>query len=99
MQFGMQFVPDVRRAIVKAQKTLCADPAMAREVGIRKFPPESAALIAAIVERDVQFYDPVISETAVRRLNAFANSIGHLTEPVPYEQVVATRCRRFWTGG
>ena len=87
------------RAIVKAQKTLCADPAMAREVGIRKFPPESAGLIAAIVERDVQFYDPVISETMVRSLNAFAQSIGRLTGPVPYEQVVAIRCRRFWTGG
>ena len=87
------------RAIVKAQKTLRADPAMAREVGARKFPPESAALIAAIVERDAQFYDPVISEAAVQRLNAFAQSIGHLREPVPYEQVVATRCRGLWTGG
>ncbi len=49
------------RAIVKAQTALRADPAMAGEVGRRKFPPESAALIAAIVERDVRFYDPVIS--------------------------------------
>lgn len=87
------------RAIVKAQKALRADPAIAREVGTRKFPPESAALIAAIVERDALFYDPVISEAAVQHLNAFAQSIGHLGEPVPYEQVVATRCRRLWTGG
>ncbi len=87
------------RAIVKAQKALRADPAIAREVGTRKFPPEPAALIAAIVERDAPFYDPVISEAAVRHLNAFAQSIGHLKEPVPYEQVVATRCRRLWTGG
>ena len=87
------------RAIVKAQKALRADPAIAREVGTRKFPSESADLIAAIVERDAPFYDPVISEQAVQRLNAFAQSIGHLSEPVPYEQVVATRCRRLWTGG
>ena len=87
------------RAIVKAQKALRADPAIAREVGMRKFPPEPAALIAAIVERDAPFYDPVISEAAVRHLNAFAQSIGHLGGPVPYEQVVATRCRRLWTGG
>ena len=87
------------RAIVKAQKALRADPAIAREVGRRKFPPESADLIAAIVERDAPFYDPVISEEAVQRLNAFAQSIGHLSEPVPYGQVVATRCRRLWTGG
>ncbi len=85
------------RAIVKVQKALRTDPALAREVGRRKFPPESAALIATIIERDSPFYDPVISEAAVQRLNAFAQSIGHLTGPVPYEQVVATRCRPLWT--
>ena len=87
------------RAIVKAQQALRADPAIAREVGARKFPPESAALIASVIARDARFYDPVISETAVQRLNGFAQSIGHLTGPVPYEQVVATRCRRLWTDG
>ena len=87
------------RAIVKAQAALRADPAVAREVGKRKFPPESAALIAAVVARDAAFYDPVISEEAVRRLNAFAQSVGQLTGPVAYEQVVATRCRALWTGG
>ena len=66
---------------------------------MRKFPPESAALIAAIVERDVKFYDPTITETAVQRLNVFAKPIGHLSEPVAYEQVVATRCRGLWTDG
>jgi ABC-type nitrate/sulfonate/bicarbonate transport system substrate-binding protein len=86
------------RAIVKAQKALRADPALAREVGDRKFPPDSASLIAAIVARDAAFYDPVISEQAVERLNAFAQSVGQLTGPVPYEQVVATRCRPLWTG-
>ena len=87
------------RAIVKAQRALRADPTIARDVGMRKFPPESAALIAAIVERDVKFYDPTITEAAVQCLNAFANSIGHLSEPVAYEQVVATRCRGLWTDG
>jgi len=87
------------RAIVKAQAALRADPALARAVGARKFPPEPAALIAAVVARDAAFYDPVISEDAVRRLNAFAQSVGQLSGPVPYEQVVATRCRRLWTGG
>lgn len=87
------------RAIVKAQKALRADPALAREVGGRKFAPESAALIATVIERDARFYDPVISEAAIQRLNAFAQSVGHLSGPVPYEQVVATRCRRLWTGG
>lgn len=87
------------RAIVKAQRALRADPALAREVGTRKFPPDSAALIAAVIERDAPFYDPVIKEERVVRLNAFAQSIGHLTGPVPYEQVVAMRCRPLWTAG
>ena len=84
------------RAIVRAQNALRADPAMARTVGERKFPPESVALITSVVERDAPFYDPVISEDAVRRLNAFAQLVGHLSGPVPYEQVVAVQFARHW---
>ncbi len=87
------------RAIVKAQQALRADPALAREVGKGKFPPDSAALIASVIERDAAFYDPVISEAAIGHLNAFARAVGHLTGPVPYDQVVAARCRPLWTGG
>ncbi len=87
------------RAIVKVQRALRADPLIAREVGRRKFPPESADLIAAVVERDAQFYDPIIPEVAVERLNAFAHSIGQLSGPIPYEHVVANRCCPLWTGG
>lgn len=84
------------RAIVKAQKALRAEPARAAEVGRRLFPPEAAALIATVVERDVPFYDPVISEEAVAGLNRFTQAIGHLPAPVPYEQVVAVRFRDLW---
>ena len=84
------------RAIVKAQKILRADPGLAAEVGRSKFPPEAAALITAIVERDAPFYDPVIYEDAVAALNRFAQSVGHLPGPVPYEQVVAVRYRELW---
>ena len=84
------------RAIVKAQKALRADPSLAREVGKRKFPPEPAELIATLVERDAAFYDPAISEEAVGGLNRFAQAIGHLSRPVPYEQVVAVRFRDLW---
>jgi NitT/TauT family transport system substrate-binding protein len=84
------------RAIVKTQKALRTDPKLAAEVGRRKFPPEAAALIAAIVERDAPFYDPFIYEEAVIALNRFAHSIGHLPGPVPYEQVVAVRYRDLW---
>jgi NitT/TauT family transport system substrate-binding protein len=84
------------RAIVKAQTMLRADPQLATEVGRRKFPPEAAALIATIVERDAPFYDPVIYEEAVAALNRFAQSVGHLQGPVSYDQVVAVRYRDLW---
>jgi len=84
------------RAIVKAQKALRADPKLAAEVGRRTFPADAAALITRIVERDALFYDPVISEEAVAGLNRFAQSVGHLSGPVPYEQVVAVGFRHLW---
>jgi ABC-type nitrate/sulfonate/bicarbonate transport system substrate-binding protein len=84
------------RAIVKTQRALRAAPALAAEVGRRRFPPEAAELIAAVVERDLPFYDPVIYEEAVAGLNRFACSIGHLPGPVAYDQVVAVRFRDLW---
>jgi len=84
------------RAIVKTQKALRTDPTLAAEVGRRKFPEEAAELITTIVERDLPFYDPVIYEEAIAGLNRFAQSIGHLPGPVPYEQVVAVRFRDLW---
>jgi ABC-type nitrate/sulfonate/bicarbonate transport system substrate-binding protein len=87
----------VVRAVVKAQKMLRADPALARQIGQSKFPPDAAALIARTIERDVEFYDPVITETAVRNMNDFAQAIGHLAGPVAYENVVAADFRKLWT--
>jgi ABC-type nitrate/sulfonate/bicarbonate transport system substrate-binding protein len=84
------------RAVVKAQDMLRADPSLARRIGQGKFPPESAALITRTIERDVVFYDPVITEEAVVRMNAFAQAIGHLPCPVPYDQVVDVRFRPLW---
>jgi ABC-type nitrate/sulfonate/bicarbonate transport system substrate-binding protein len=84
------------RAIVKAQKALRADPSLAREVGKRKFPSDAAELIANVVARDVEFYNPAISENAVAKMNSFAQSVGHLSRPVPYDQVVAVRYRDLW---
>jgi len=84
------------KAIVKTQKALRDDPTLAAEVGRRKFPKEAAELITTIVERDLPFYDPVIYEEAIAGLNRFAQSIGHLHGPVPYEQVVAVRFCDLW---
>ena len=84
------------RAIVKAQQALRADPNLAREVGNRKFPPDGAGLIANVVTRDVEFYNPAISEAAVEKMNRFAQSVGHLSGPVAYDRVVAVRFRDLW---
>ena len=84
------------RAIVKVQKALQNDPALARKVGDSLFPPEAAKLIATIVERDAPFYDPAMPEDTVTRMNAFAQSVGQLSGPVPYEQVIAERCVNLW---
>ena len=84
------------RAIVKTQKALKAQPELAAEVGQRKFSREAAELIKTVVARDVVFYDPFISEDAVAAMNRFAESVGHLSGAVPYDQVVATRFRDLW---
>ena len=86
------------RAIVKVQEALQAEPSLARKVGEGLFPPEAANLIATIVERDADFYDPAMPEETVRRMNEFAQSVGQLSGPVPYEQVIAARCVKLWTG-
>jgi NitT/TauT family transport system substrate-binding protein len=84
------------RAIVNVQRALRADPALAREVGLRRFPAEAAEMIADLVGRDVEFYDPTISPEAVNALNDFSRSIGLLREPVAYDDVVATRFSALW---
>jgi NitT/TauT family transport system substrate-binding protein len=84
------------RAIVKAQNLLRADPSLAQRIGRAMFPPEAAALITRTVERDVAFYDPAITEAAVISMNKFAQAIGHLPGPVPYDQVVDVRFRQWW---
>ena len=84
------------RAIVKTQNALKADPRLAAEVGRRKFPKEAADLIGKVVERDVVFYDPVILQEEVEAMNRFAQAVGHLSVPVAYDDVVATRFRDLW---
>ena len=84
------------RAIVKAQKALRADPSLAREVGKKKFPADAAELIANVVARDAEFYDPAISEAGIEKMNRFAQSVGHLSRPVVYQDVVAMRYRNLW---
>mgnify|MGYP001390305198 CR=1 FL=1 len=85
------------RAIVKVQKDLRADPFLATKVGRSLFPTEEAEMIATLVERDLPFYDPSISEGAVEAMNRFAQETGILSGPVPYNQVVGTRFSNIWS--
>jgi len=84
------------RAMMKAHKSLKADPNRATEVGKRRFPPSEAALIAELVRRDLPYYDPNIPEEKVSSMNLFAQDIGLLSAPVPYDQVVATQFSHLW---
>lgn len=86
------------RAIVEVQKALRENPSLATEAGERLFPTEQAGLIAELVERDLPYYDPTISEEVVSGMNQFARDIGLLSSPASYDQVVATQFRGLWTG-
>jgi NitT/TauT family transport system substrate-binding protein len=84
------------RAIVKAQKALKADPPRATAIGERLFAPEAASLIAGLIARDAPFYDATISPEAVDGINKFAMANGLLTEPLPYDRLVASQFRNLW---
>lgn len=84
------------RAVVSAQRALKADVSLATKVGHALFPPQEAALIADVVERDLPYYDPVISEEAIAGMSRFARAAGLMQGSVSYEQVVATQFRDLW---
>src|SRR5262249_46927110 len=85
------------RAVLAAQRALKADARLASTVGRALFPPAEAALVADVVARDLPYYDPAISETAIAGLNRFALAAGLLQSSVAYDEVVATRFRGLWT--
>lgn len=87
----------VVRAVVRAQQILRAEPEKATAVGERLFPDEEAALIAELISRDAPYYDPVITEEAVRSLNSFSQRAGLLEEDLPFETVVSPTVRPLWT--
>src|SRR5258708_2783152 len=81
------------RAITKTHAALKGDPALATAVGRKLFPPAEAELIAALISRDLPYYDTAISETFVTGMNAFARDRGILQGEVPYERIVAPQLR------
>jgi len=92
-----EIVASAIRAVIRAQKALKEDPSCATEAARRRFPPTETALIAELIRRDIPYYDPVISEEVVMKMNRFAQDVGLLSKPVPYDQVVATRFRHLWS--
>ena len=67
------------------------DPNRATKVGEKWFPAFEASLIAKLVERDLPYYDPAISQGAFDSMCKFAQTVG-LTKGVgKYEDVVATQ--------
>ena len=86
------------RALTAAQRALKADPALATEVGRKRFPPREAALIADIVRRDLPFYEPAISETSLAAINGFARWLSLLDEEVAYSDIVPVAFRDLWRG-
>jgi NitT/TauT family transport system substrate-binding protein len=84
------------RAVAGAQRALKSDPSLATEAARRHFPPAELGLIAELVRRDAEYYDPEIPAAAADALGAFARSLGLVSREAAYEEVVATRFRRFW---
>jgi ABC-type nitrate/sulfonate/bicarbonate transport system substrate-binding protein len=84
------------RAIVKTQRALKENVALAADVGRKLFPPAEAELIVELIRRDLPYYDASIPQRAAAGLNRFTRDLGLLTDDVPYEQVVATQFRDFW---
>jgi ABC-type nitrate/sulfonate/bicarbonate transport system substrate-binding protein len=81
------------RAIAKTHTALRADLTLATQVGGKLFPPQEAELIAALIARDLPYYDTAISETFVSGMNAFARGMGILRGEVPYSEIVVPQLR------
>jgi ABC-type nitrate/sulfonate/bicarbonate transport system substrate-binding protein len=84
------------RAIVKTQAALKKDVSLATGIGRKLFPPEEAELIAALIRRDLPYYDAKITPEFVAGMNRFARDIGILTGEAPYERVVAMQFAQLW---
>jgi ABC-type nitrate/sulfonate/bicarbonate transport system substrate-binding protein len=84
------------RAVVKTQHALKRDVSRAAEVGRKLFPAPEAGLIAALIERDLPYYDAAISPDFVAGMSRFAQDLGLIAQPLTYEQVVATQFAPLW---
>lgn len=78
----------VVRAVTRAQNELRVAPELATKVGDALFPELEAGLIADLVARDVSFYAPEVSRSAVAQLVSFAQEAGLTAHDLAYDQMV-----------
>jgi ABC-type nitrate/sulfonate/bicarbonate transport system substrate-binding protein len=85
------------RAVVGVQRALKKDVSLASVVGRKLFPPVEAERIADVVERDLPYYTPQITDEALAGLLCFSRATGLMKGSPTREQVVATQFDRFLT--
>lgn len=85
------------RAVAEAQTALVKDVKLATKVGEKLFPALEAGRIAAVVERDLPYYRPEISEQALAGLIRFSQASGLLKGSPSREQLVATQFEGYQT--
>jgi len=86
----------VIRAVISTQRALKSDPTLATQVGRKLFDAKAAAVIAAVIERDLPYYKPDISPNFVTTMNHYARDVGLLGCERSYDEVVATALRSQW---
>jgi len=84
------------RAIVKTQKALRENVALAFEVGRKLFPASEAGLIVDLIRRDLPYYDAAISPGFVASMTQFSRDVGILERHPAYEEVVAAQFAPLW---
>jgi NitT/TauT family transport system substrate-binding protein len=86
----------VTRGVLRAQRELRKDPSLATKIGTKLFPAMEAGLIAELIERDLPFYDPAISQEMVDGLVGFARAAGLTDRELSYSDVVADGMAELW---
>lgn len=76
------------RAMDDTHAALKADVSLAAEIGRKVFPPEQAALIAGLIERDLPYYSTGISREFTAGMNAFARDMGILKGDPDHSRIV-----------
>lgn len=85
------------RAVVAAQRALVKDISLAAKVGEKLFPQPEADRIADVVERDLPYYRPDISDQSLAGLVHFSQASGLLKGTPTRAKMVASQFERYLT--